>query len=54
MLSELPEWLLGKYIDSLMELVDHAQYWDVTLTPEEIYMKEGGHLARNIMIDTVV
>ena len=53
MTRELPEWILTKYIDTLTSLVDIADRYQVTLTPEIIYFDEHGRIDTRRMIDDV-
>ena len=52
-LQRLPEWVLSKYIDTLAELVDVADKYKLTLTPEVIYLDAYGRPDPKRMVDAV-
>lgn len=53
MLKKMPEWLLGKYIDTLEQLVDIANKWYITLQPEIIYLDSRNRPDPKRMVDAV-
>ena len=53
-LSEMPQWLLTKYVDSLERLTEVSVNYGITLSPEEIYLGRDGFVNRDIMLDSVL
>lgn len=51
--QKLPEWVLGKYIETLSSLVDIAEKYKITLTPEVIYLDNRGRLDPRRIVDAV-